>query len=108
MSRSARSTAPAPVTYRIEAVESAVKATIRQVTQPQVRDVMWDTWKAAISQPAADSPGRMPWDRDSAVAVITTDAAHRAMVRMLEAIADIESRCQIRDVLALEVEFTPH
>ena len=104
MSRTARSTAPSAVTYRIEAVESAVKATIRQVTSPGVRDVMWSAWTEALA--VVDSPDRMPWEKASDVTVITTEAAHLAMVRMLEAITDIESRRRIRDILALELEFT--
>jgi hypothetical protein len=92
--------------YRIESVESAVKATIRQVTSPAVRDVMWSAWQQAIADAAADSPDRMPWERESQATVITEDAALRAMVLVLESIADIGSRHRIRDVLALELEFT--
>ena len=97
-------TAPATVTYRIEAVESAVKATIRQVASPQVRDVMWSAWTEALAVAAADSPDRMPWEKASDAAV-TQDAAHQAMVRTLEAVTDIGSRRSIRDLLALECEF---
>jgi hypothetical protein len=103
-----RSNVPAEVSYRIEAVETAVKATIRQVTSPGVRDAMWSAWQDALAvEIDADSPGRMPWERESVATVITEESAHRAMVRMLEAITDIDSRRSIRDVLALEVEFTP-
>jgi hypothetical protein len=96
------STATASPLYRIECVESAVKATIRQAGRPQVRDVMWSAWQSALADAAADSPDRMPWERESQATVITTDAAHRAMVRVLEAITDIESRHRIRDIMALE------
>ena len=104
MSRT-RSTVPAAATalYAIASVEAAVKATIRQVTSPGVRDVMWSAWTEALA--LADSPDRMPWERDTKATVITQEAAHLAMVRMLEAVADIESRCRIRNLLALECEF---
>jgi hypothetical protein len=105
MSRTARSTAPAAVMYRIESVEAAVKATIRQVASPAVRDAMWSAWTEALAIAAADSPDRMPWEKAAEATVITTDAAHLAVVRMLESIADIESRRQVRDVLALEVDY---
>jgi hypothetical protein len=61
MSRTARSTAPAAVMYRIESVEAAVKATIRQVASPAVRDAMWSAWTEALAIAAADPPDRMPW-----------------------------------------------
>ena len=49
----------------------------------------------------------MPWERERAATAITEDAANRAMVRMLEAITDTGYRRSIRDLLALECEFTP-
>jgi hypothetical protein len=98
-------TATASPLYRIESVESAVKATIRQVTQPAVRDAMWSAWQSALADAAADSPDRMPWEREVKADVITQQSAHLAMVKVLEAITDIESRCRIRDLLALECEF---
>lgn len=105
MSRTARNTAPAAVTYRIESVEAAVKATIRQVTCPAVRDAMWSAWQEALAAATADSPDRLPWEKASDAVVITQESAHQAMVRMLEAITDIGSRRGIRDLLALESEF---
>jgi hypothetical protein len=66
---------------------------------------MWSAWTEALAAAQADSPDRMPWDRDTKATVITQEAAHLAMVRMLEVVADIESRCRIRNLLALECEF---
>ena len=100
-------TITAPPLYRVESVESAVKATIRQVASPTVRDVMWSAWQDALADAVADSSDRMPWERERAATVITEDAADRAMVRMLEAITDTGYRRSIRDLLALECEFTP-
>jgi hypothetical protein len=101
------STATGSVTYRAGNIEEAVKATIRQVTQPGVRQVMWDAWQAAIEAATADSSEAMPWEpaRTQAATVITQESAHRAMVRMLEAVDDISLRHRIRDLLALEAEF---
>jgi hypothetical protein len=84
--------------YRIESVEDVIKATIRQVTSPAVRDHMWQAWQKALAAATADSPDRMPWERETKADVITTDAAHRAMVTVLEAIADIHLRHRARDV----------
>ena len=47
----------------------------------------------------------MAWEKAAEATVITQEAAHLAMVRMLEAVADIESRCRIRNLLAMECEF---
>lgn len=99
-------TITAPPLYRVESVESAVKATIRQVASPTVRDVMWSAWQDALADAVADSSDCMPWERERAATVITEDAADRAMVRMLEAITDTGYRRSIRDLLALECEFT--
>jgi hypothetical protein len=41
MTRMGAVTATAPLLYRIESVQSAIQAAIRQVTSPAVRDVMW-------------------------------------------------------------------
>ena len=67
---------------------------------------MWDAWTAAIADAAADSPEVMPWEKPAQATVITAESAHRAMVRVLESITGIEARRQIRDILALEREFT--
>jgi hypothetical protein len=98
-------TVTVPRTYRIESAESAVKATIRQVVQPAVREAMWSAWQAAIEVATSDSPDVMPWETAKQASTITGDAAHRAMVRVLEAIGDIDLRHRIRDLLALEAEF---
>jgi hypothetical protein len=100
----ASSSTATPV-YRIEAVETAVRATIRQVTSPAVRQVMWEAWQSAIASAAADSPDVMPWEKATETTVITEHAADRAMVKVLEAITDIEFRHRVRDILALECEF---
>jgi hypothetical protein len=94
--------------YRIEAVEEAVKATIRQVTSPAVRQAMWDAWTEAADQTSAGQPGVMPWEsaRPKAATVITEHQAHAAMVKVLESITDSTSlQRRIRDILALEAEF---
>ena len=93
--------------FRIKTVESAVKATVRQVTSPAVRDVMWKAWTEAIAAASADSPEvAMPWEKATEVTVITEQAAHLALVRTLEAVTNADLRCRIRDILALELEFT--
>jgi hypothetical protein len=66
---------------------------------------MWSAWQDALAVAAADSPDRMAWEKAAEATVITQEAAHLAMVRMLEAVADIESRFRIRNLLALECEF---
>jgi hypothetical protein len=96
----------APPLYRIESVESAVKATIRQVASPAVRDAMWSAWQDALADATADSPDVMPWEKATVATVITQESAHGAMVRVLESITDIEARHRIRDLLALQLEFT--
>lgn len=91
----------------MQSIEFAVKATIRQVTQPQVRQALWDAWQEAIAAASADSPeAAMPWEKATAVTAITEQAAHLALVRTLEAVTNAVLRCRIRDILALECEFT--
>jgi hypothetical protein len=96
---------PAAVTYRIENIEAAVKSTIRQVTQPGVRQALWEAWTREIEAASADSPEVMPWEKLGKAVTITEESAHRAMVRMLEAVDDVSLRRSIRDILALEAEF---
>jgi hypothetical protein len=92
--------------YRIESIKAAVQATIRAVTSPAVREVMWSAYQAAIEQAAADSADDvMPWEKASETTIITEQAAERAMVTVLEAITDISYRHQVRDLLAMELEF---
>jgi FixJ family two-component response regulator len=45
----AAGTATSSPLYRIESVEDVIKATIRQVTSPAVRDHMWQAWQEALS-----------------------------------------------------------
>lgn len=81
----------------VAALESAVKATIRQVRSPSLREAMWDAYTKAIAAAGTESPGHMPWEDRATAKVVTVTAARDVCVAVLEAIPELAERNRVKD-----------